>query len=347
MNKHLRGFASDNNAGVDPEILNAILSINEGHVVAYGDDPHTTEAKSTLRDIFGGNAEPFFVMTGTAANVLGLSSVLKPYQAVICAETAHINVDECGALERFSGSKLITVDTPDGKLTPELIIPHVKGVGFEHHVQPRVVSVSQPTEMGTVYSPGEIFALSDFAKRHNMLLHIDGARLANAAVSLGLGFKEFTTEAGADLVSFGGTKNGLLFGESVIFLNKNTGIDFKYIRKQGLHLASKMRYIAIQFETYIKNNIWHKNASHANKMAVKLYESVKDLENITITQKVQANGIFAIIPGEIIQPLMDEYFFYVWDEDRNEVRWMTSFDTQPDDIIKFSAVIKKLIHSVS
>lgn len=343
MKKHLRGFASDNNAGVDPEILDAILSINEGHVISYGDDQYTSEARSTLRDVFGSNAEPFFVMTGTAANVLGLSSVLKPYQAVICAETAHINVDECGALERFSGSKLITVKTPDGKLTPELITPQLKGFGFEHHVQPRVISISQPTELGTVYTANEIFALSDLAKQHNMLLHIDGARLANAAASLGKGFKEFTTDAGADLISFGGTKNGLLFGESVIFLNRNTGVDFKYIRKQGLHLASKMRYIAIQFDTYIKKNIWNRNAVHSNNMAVKLYESIKNIKQITITQKVQANAVFAIIPGEIIQPLMDEYFFYVWDVDSNEVRWMTSFDTQPDDIEKFTSTLKRLI----
>jgi threonine aldolase len=343
MNNTIRGFASDNNAGIHPVFLEAISKANTGHVIAYGDDIYTRNAVKSIQKCFGSTAEVFFVLTGTGANVLSLSSVTHSINAVICANTAHINIDECGAPEKFSGCKLIDIDTPDGKLTPGLIDGHLNGFGFEHHVQPKVISISQPTEMGTVYSPDEIKALSHLAKKNNMYLHMDGARLANAAVSLNADFKTITVEAGVDVLSFGGTKNGMLFGESVVFFNSGLYSNFKYIRKQGMQLVSKMRFISAQFEAYIESGIWQKNALHANNMAQLLFQKIKDTPQIKITQKVQANAIFAIIPERIIKPLQNKYFFYVWNENTNEVRWMTSFDTTPDDIDGFVACINDLL----
>lgn len=337
-----RGFASDNNAGIHPLLLESITKANIGHVVAYGDDVYTENAIRTIRKHFGSKVEVFFVLTGTGANVLSLSAATRSINAVICAETAHINVDECGAPEKFTGCKLITVNTPDGKLTCEAVRKHLHGFGFEHHVQPRVISISQPTEMGTVYSPAEIKALADLAKQHNMVLHMDGARLANAAASLDIGFNEFTANSGVDVLSFGGTKNGMLFGESVIFFRPELALDFRYYRKQSMQLASKMRFISVQFETYLDTGLGLRNARHANAMARLLLDRIKDLPNITVTQKVEANAVFAIVPPHIIEPLMKRYFFYMWNETTNEVRWMTSFDTTPEDIDDFAEVLRTL-----
>ena len=338
-----RGFASDNNAGIHPLLLKSIEEANHGHAVAYGDDMYTSKATETMRRFFGDKAEIFFVLTGTGANVLGLSSLTQSFHAVVCASTAHINVDECGAPEKFSNCKLIPVTTDNGKLTPELIKPHLQGFGFEHHVQPRVISISQPTEMGTVYTPEEIRALSLLAKKHQMYLHMDGARLANAAVSLNLEFRSFTADAGADVLSFGGTKNGMLFGESVIFFNPMLAENFKYRRKQGMQLASKMRFISAQFDAYLSSNLWHDNAAHANNMARLLYNSIAGIKGIQVTQKVEANAVFAIVPQRIIKPLQEKYFFYVWDELTSEVRWMTSFDTTQEDIEGFTSYIRSLL----
>jgi threonine aldolase len=338
-----RGFASDNNAGIHPMLLEAISKANVGHVVAYGDDIYTEKAGNVFKKHFGTSINIFFVLTGTGANVLSLASMTMSFNAVICADTAHINIDECGAPEKFCNCKLISVHTRDGKLTPEAIRNHLHGFGFEHHVQPRVISISQPTEMGTVYTPDEIKALAELAKQHNMYLHMDGARLANAAVYLNLGFKDFTANVGVDVLSFGGTKNGMLFGESVIFFKHDLAKDFRYIRKQGMQLVSKMRYISAQFETYLDGDVWEQNARHANTMAQLLYDKVKDLPGIEVTQKVEANAVFAIIPHKIIKPLQDMYFFYVWDEARNEVRWMTSFDTTPEDIKNFTEFLRLLL----
>jgi len=344
MNKFIqRGFARDNNAGIHPALLEAISRANEGHVVAYGDDPYTASGTLALKRQFGSEAEVFFVLTGTGANVLGLNSLTRPYHAIICADTAHIHTDECGAPEKFCNCKLLTIPTRDGKLTPETVKNHLHGFGFEHHVQPKVISISQPTEMGTVYSLAEIQALSDLAKNYNMYLHMDGARLANAAVRLNLGFRSFTGDAGVDVLSFGGTKNGMLFGESVIFFKPELARDFKFSRKQGMQLASKLRYIGAQFEAYLNQDIWQKNALHANRMAQLLYNRLKSLKEIRITQKVEANAVFAIIPREIIEPLQEKYFFYVWDEAQAEVRWMTSFDTEPEDIDGFVSVLISLL----
>lgn len=337
-----RGFASDNNAGVHPLIMNAIRDVNEGHVIAYGDDPYTGRAVELMKSVFGGNAEVFFVFIGTAANVLGLSSVTQPYHAVICPDTSHIHVDECGAPEKFSGCKLLTVSTPDGKLTVDQIRGQMHGIGFEHHVQPRVVSITQSTEMGTVYTIEEIRAISAYTRENGLILHMDGARISNAAAALECELYEMTGGAGVDVLSFGGTKNGMMYGEAVVFFDPSLCTDFKYRRKQGMQLASKMRYIAAQFETFIENDLWRVNALHANRMAQQLYQSVKDIPGVEITQPVQANAVFARIPRALIPVLQEHYFFYVWDEETAEVRWMCSYDTTEEDISGFASLLRSL-----
>jgi threonine aldolase len=337
-----RGFASDNNAGVHPDILKAMADVNGGHVIAYGDDPYTGKAEAAIREIFGEEAGVFFVFIGTAANVLGLSSLTQPYHAVICPETAHIHVDECGAPEKFSGCKLLTCDTPDGRLTVEMIAGHMHGIGFEHHVQPRVVSITQATELGTVYSIDEIRKIAEYAHQHGMFLHMDGARISNAAVSLSCSFREMTVDAGVDVLSFGGTKNGMMYGEAVVFFNKELCKDFKFRRKQGMQLASKMRYIAAQFSAFLEDDLWLTNAQHANLMAQKLHMAVKNIPGVKITRMVESNAVFAIIPPEIIPELQEHFFFYVWDEESSEVRWMCSFDTTEEDIDSFASLLKEL-----
>jgi threonine aldolase len=330
-----RGFASDNNAGVHPLILKEIGNINSGHAVGYGADIYTEEASGLFRQHLGPEAEVFFVFTGTAANVLGLSAVMRSWNSVITASTAHLEQDECGAPEKFTGCKVLTVDTPDGKINPELIGRHMHGFGFEHHSQPVVISITQSTEMGTVYSVAEILALSEFAHSHNMYLHMDGARISNAAVALDLPFKAFTTDAGVDILSFGGTKNGMMFGEAVCFLRKGLSDDFKYIRKQGMQLASKMRYISAQYTAWFRDDLWKQCASHANDMAKILAGKLEGIQGIRITQKVQSNGVFVIIPHDVAERVRKEYFFYPWNESISEYRLMTSWDTAEDDIADF------------
>jgi threonine aldolase len=338
-----RGFASDNNAGVHPVIMKALNEVNAGHTLAYGNDQYTGKAVESLQNIFGPQSSVFLVFNGTAANVLGIGTLTQPYHSVICAETAHINVDECGAPEKFSGCKLLSVSTTNGKLTTEGIKKHMHGFGDEHHSQPKMISISQATEMGTVYTPSEVRSLADFAHKHKMKLHMDGARISNAASSLGLGFREFTTDAGVDVLSFGGTKNGMMYGEAVVFFDPESAGDFKFRRKQGMQLASKMRFIAAQFNAFLENDLWKQNAAHANNMAKLLYHKVKDIREITVTQEVQANGVFVILPEKIVHDLQKEYFFYPWDEGRSEYRWMTSFDTTEDDINGFMAKLKELL----
>ncbi len=345
VTKPSRSFASDNNAGVHPKVLRAIERANVGHVVAYGNDPYTEAATARFREHLGRNIEVFFVFNGTGANVLGLSALTKPYQAIICAETAHINVDECGAPERFTGCKLLSVATSDGKLSPAAIKPLLHGIGDEHHVQPRIISISQSTEMGTVYRPEEIKALADFAHQNNLLLHVDGARIANAAVSLKARLSEITGEVGVDLLSFGGAKNGMMYGEAVVFFNRSQATDFKFIRKQGSHLASKMRFISAQFDALLFNDLWKRNAAHANRMARLLARELSAIPAIRITQKVEANGVFAIIPRRYVPLLQRQSFFYVWNEVTSEVRLMTSFDTTEGDVQKFVAAVKKIVKS--
>ncbi|MBN2365780.1 MAG: low specificity L-threonine aldolase [Calditrichaeota bacterium] len=338
-----RGFASDNNAGIHPEILKALEMANDGHVIAYGDDPYTEKAIENFRRIFGKDVEVFFVFNGTAANVLGITAITRSFHAIICSDLAHLNVDECGAPEKYTGCKLLIVPSPDGKLTPDGVAGHLHGFGFEHHAQPKVVSITQATEMGTVYTPYEITALAELAHSKGLYLHMDGARIANAAVSLGRGFREITVDAGVDILSFGGTKNGVMLGEAIIFFNPELSRDFKYIRKQGMQLGSKMRFISAQFSALLENDLWRQNAEHANEMAQYLAEKIEQIPEIKITQLVQANAVFAIFPAELIPELQKKYFFYVWNEATCEVRWMTSFDTTREDVDGFVAEIQKLL----
>lgn len=338
-----KGFASDNNSGVHPTIFKAMKKANTGHVVGYGDDPFTQKAIEVFKEKFGKNTAVFFVFNGTGANVLSLSTVTQSFNSVICAETAHIQEDECGAPEKFTGCKLIPVEPENGKLTPNAIHAHLKGFDFEHHSQPRVISISQVTEMGTVYQPEEIQALANLAHKNNMLLHMDGARISNAAISLDLDFKAFTIDCGVDILSFGGTKNGMMMGEAVLFFNQELTINTKYIRKQSMQLYSKMRFVGAQFLAYFENDLWKETASHANKMAQLLKTEVEKIPEIKITQAVVANGVFAVVPRHIIEPLQDRFFFYVWDNTKPEVRWMTSFDTTEQEIIEFVRLIKELI----
>lgn len=337
-----KGFASDNNSGVHPAVFSAMEKANSGHVTGYGDDPFTQKAIAVFKEKFGKETEVFFVFNGTGANVLGLSTVTESFHSVICAETAHIEEDECGAPEKFTGCKLLPVEPELGKLTPESVKKHLKGFDFEHHSQPRVISVSQVNEMGTVYTPKEIIKLADLAHKNNMFLHMDGARIANAAVSLGLDFKEFTKDCGVDILSFGGTKNGMMMGEAVLFFNSDLARYTKYLRKQSMQLYSKMRFVGAQFLAYFENDLWKKTATHANKMAKLLEQEIKQIPEINITHPVDANGIFAVVPRKIIKPLQEQFFFYVWDDLKPEVRWMTSFDTTEEEIVDFAELIKKL-----
>jgi threonine aldolase len=341
--KPSRSFASDNNAGVHPDIMSALAAANDGHVIAYGDDPYTARAVAKFREQLGADVEVFFVFGGTGANVLGLKAATESHQAVICADTAHINVDECGAPEKFTGCKLLSVPTHEGKFRVGSFAHFMHGVGFEHHVQPRVISISQATEMGTVYTPKEIKELATFAHKNEMVLHVDGARLSNAVASLRLPLKAITKDAGVDVLSFGGAKNGMMYGEAVVFFDKSLAKDFKYTRKQGTHLPSKMRFISAQFETMLSNDLWLRNAQHANQMALLLAQELRNIPRISITQPVQANGVFAIVPKKYIARLQKEYFFYVWNEQTSEVRFMTSFDTTEDDIADFVRLVRKIV----
>ena len=335
-----RGFASDNNAGAHPRVMDALLAVNEGHALAYGDDEYTEIAVARFREHLGERVEVFFVFGGTGANVAGLASLARPHEAVVCAETAHINVDECGAPERFTGCKLLALQTTDGKLTPALIEPLLARTGDQHHVQPRVVSISQTTELGTVYTVSEIKALADFAHARGMLLHVDGARIANAAAHLGVGLREMMTEAGVDVLSFGGTKNGMMYGEAVIFFDEARARDFKFTRKQSAQLPSKMRFIAAQFEALLTADLWLQNAAHANRMAQMLAGELRRIPHVEITRKVESNAVFALLPRGQVAAVQQHFFFYVWNEETSEVRLMCSFDTTEEDVRELVSVIK-------
>lgn len=332
-------FASDNYAGIHPHILQAITAANHTHVPAYGDDHFTANAIEKFKQQFGDDAEVFFVFNGTAANVTSLSALAHSYEAIICAEKAHIQVDECGAPEKFIGSKLLLVPAPQGKITVDGIRQHLQRVGDQHHVQPRVVSISQSTEFGTVYQPQEIAALANFAHENAMYLHMDGARIANAAAALKCDLRAITKDVGVDVLSFGGTKNGLMLGEAVVFLNPHLAKNFPFIRKQSMQLASKMRFIAVQFEALLTNNLWCQNAQHANAMAQLLAKELNQL-GVKISYPVDANAVFAVLPRQTILQLQTEYYFYVWDEAQSEVRLMMSFDTLETDIHSFVAQLK-------
>lgn len=339
-----KSFASDNWSGVSPEIMQAIVNTNIGHHPSYGEnDPLMETAQQRFRAIFGVNSQTFFVYNGTGANVLSVRHLLRPWEAVVAAHSAHLNEDEGGAPEALTGSKILTIETENGKIKPEQVKPFLNSIGFQHHSQPRLISVSQTTEMGTVYSINEIKQLADFAHDNNMFLHVDGARISNAAVALGCSFKEMICNTGVDVLSFGGTKNGLMFGEAVVFLDKKLSEGFEYNRKQGMQLASKMRFIIAQFIAYLENEVWKHNAMNANRMAQLLGVKLNEISGISLSRKVEANGVFAILPPEIIEKLQAEYFFHIWNEQKHEVRLMCSFDTTNDDIEGFVSAAKRLV----
>ncbi|MEO5780055.1 low specificity L-threonine aldolase [Arthrobacter sp. PAMC25284] len=337
----VRGFASDNYSGVHPEVLAALAAANEGHQVSYGEDEYTARLQQLMEEHFGEGIECFPVFNGTGANVLSLQSLLPRWGAVVCASTAHINMDENGAPERIGGIKLLQVPTPDGKLTPALIDREAWGWGDEHRAQPLAVSITQTTELGTCYTPEEVRAIADHVHAKGMTLHMDGARLANAAAHLGVPLRAFTRDAGVDILSFGGTKNGLLFGEVVIALNPAASPGLIFLRKMNMQLASKMRFMSAQFIALLDGDLWLRSASHANAMATRLRDGVKDIPGVELSQKTESNGVFAILPAGVADRLRASFRFYDWNEATREVRWMCSFDTTEDDVDSFLAAIRR------
>jgi len=344
--KPIRSFASDNNAVVHPEVLEAIRHANEGHAVGYGDDPHTESAVGKFREQFGADVEVFFVFNGTAANTLSLQALTRPFHAVLCPELSHIYTDECGAPEKFTGCKLVPLPAPEGKLTVEAVAESYHGIGDQHHVQPRVISITQATEMGTVYKPAEIAELARFAHEREMFLHMDGARISNAVAAQRLTLRQATRDLGVDVLSFGGTKNGLMGAEAVVFFRPDLAQDFLFVRKQGMQLASKMRYMSAQMEALLTNDLWRRNAEHANRMAQLLEQALRKIPGIKIVYPVQANGVFAQIPREAVEKIQERYFFYVWSEAESVVRWMCSFDTTEEDVREFAKFVKKVVGAV-
>jgi len=341
--KPLRSFASDNNAGIHPEIIKAIALANEGHVVGYGADPYTQTMVYKFREQFGADSEVFVVFNGTGANCLTLQALTRSYHAVICAASAHIYTDECGAPEKFTGCKLIPIETSDGKLTVDMVRNAYHRIGDEHHVQPKVVSITQSTEMGTVYRPDEIRVLARFAHEHDMYLHVDGARIANAAASLGQTLRQATRELGVDVLSFGGTKNGIMGGEAVVFFQPSLSADFLFLRKQAMQLASKMRFVSAQLAALVTNDLWLANAQHSNHMAKLLEREVSRIPQVKIVYKVEANGVFAKLPRAAITGIQERYFFYIWNEEESVVRWMCSFDTTEDDVHEFAKFVAQAV----
>ncbi|HTJ27342.1 MAG TPA: aminotransferase class I/II-fold pyridoxal phosphate-dependent enzyme [Candidatus Limnocylindria bacterium] len=340
-------FASDNNAGAHPRMLAAIAEANAGHVAGYGGDEYTARAVEAFRELLGPQAQAFFVFNGSGANIVALAAALRPHQAVICPSHAHVAVDECGGFERFAGAKLIDVPVRDGKLTPADVEAQLRGIGDPHHVQPGAVTVSQTTEVGTVYSITELRALADVAHRNGLLFHVDGARIANAAVALDVDLRTLLVETNVDVCSFGGTKNGLLFGEAVVFPRPHPALEvMPYARKQAMQLASKMRFVAAQFDALLREGLWRENAAHANRMAKLLAERVGAIEGVRIAYPVEANGVFAALPPAAIAPLQRERRFYVWDADASVVRWMTAFDTTEDDVHDFADAVARVVREV-
>jgi threonine aldolase len=336
-----RGFASDNSATIHPDVLAAIARVNVGHTFGYGHDDYTREVEARVAATFGDDAGAFFVFNGTGANVLSLRAACRRFEGVICAESAHLNVDECGAPEAVAGVKLLTVPGVDGKLTPQAVESRIARVGDEHAVQPRVVSISQCTELGTLYSLEETRALAELAHHHQLLLHMDGARVSNAAAALDVPLRELA--AGVDVLSFGGTKNGLLGAEAVVLLNPELAREFLYIRKQSMQLASKMRFLAAQFDALLSDGLWLRCAGHANAMAGRLADALRDVPGLRITRPVETNAVFAVLPAAVTVSLQREYPFYVWDAAAEEVRWMCSWDTTEEDVDGFAAAVREAL----
>ncbi|MEA9984077.1 low specificity L-threonine aldolase [Subtercola sp. RTI3] len=339
----LRGFASDNYAGVHPEMLTALAAANEGHQIAYGEDVYTARLQHVMKQHFGDEAETFPVFNGTGANVLSLQSMLPRWGAVVCAQTAHINTDENAAPERIGGLKLLTVATPDGKLTPDLIDVEAWGWGDEHRAQPLAVSITQTTELGTLYTPDEVRAIADHVHERGMRLHMDGARLSNAAASLGVPLREFTTDAGVDVLSYGGTKNGLLYGEAVVVLDPRASEGLSYLRKMNMQLTSKMRFVSAQLIALFEDDLWLRSASHSNAMAQRLRAAVDRMPGVTLTRPTQSNAVFAIVPPGVADRLREVFRFYDWNNATGEVRWMCAFDTTEADVDAFVAALAGIL----
>ncbi|WP_318241898.1 threonine aldolase family protein [Arthrobacter pullicola] len=335
----LRAFASDNYSGVHPEILDAMTAANLGHQVAYGEDAYTEKLRDVLTGHFGNRMRAFPVFNGTGANVISLQSLLPRWGAVICASTAHINVDENGAPERVGGMKLLNVPTPDGKLTPELIDREAWGWGDEHRAQPLAVSITQSTELGTLYTVEEIQAISEHIHARGMKLHMDGARLGNAAAALGVPLRAITADAGVDILSLGGTKNGMMYGECIVALNPDAAPGLDYLRKMNMQLASKMRFVSAQFIALYGTDLWLRSASTANAMAARLRAAVEKIDGVTLTQATESNAVFATLPAGVADKLRDSFRFYDWDLATGEVRWMCTFDTTEADVDAFAAAI--------
>lgn len=343
----MRSFASDNNSGVHPLVMEAVVNANRDHAVGYGDDSWTAAATAKIKELFGESAEPFFVFNGTGANSVALQAVTRPFNSILCAQTAHINVDECGAPARMTGCAVVAIPTPDGKLTPELLKAHLHNFGVCHHSQPKAVYISQVSELGTVYTIGEVKAIAELLHRYGLYLHMDGARLANACVALGCTMREVTVDAGVDILSFGGTKNGMMMGEAVISFRPEITENLQYFRKQSAQLASKMRYISAQFVPYLENNLWYENAKHANDCAARLAAYLSEYPQIRFTQKVESNQIFFIAPAEVLAKLQERYFFYMWDEAACEARLVTSWDTTDEDIDALTAAFGECLNSAA
>ncbi len=331
----VKSFASDNYSGVHPAILEALIEANQNHASSYGNDFYTKKAEAIFRSIFGEDTDVLFVFNGTGANVVSLQCAVQSFDLILCAETAHIHSDECGAPVKATGCMLRPIATPDGKLTPELIEPYLKGFGNMHNVQPRVVSISQTTELGTVYQIEELKRLCDFAHTHGLVVHMDGARISNAVAALGVNAKACTADCGVDIMSFGGTKNGLLMGEAILIFNPALSVNAQFIRKQTTQLFSKMRFISAQFVALFEHDLWLTMAYHANRMAQLLASEIKQLPFIVLTQVVDANALFVKLPAILVEPLQKEFPFYLWDEKNVEARWMCSFDTTEEEIRLF------------
>jgi threonine aldolase len=338
-----KSFGSDNHAGAHEAVVNAVIAANTGDATAYGEDEWTRRATARLRAVFQADGDVFFVFNGSAANVLGLSLLLRRYEAVICAETAHIHTDECGAAEQILGTKLLTVPSPDGKVTPEGIARYLPGRGDEHHAQPGAVAITQTTELGTCYTLEELHTISDFCRANDLRLFIDGARLANAAAHLDCSLADLAQHA--DVLSFGGTKNGAFGAEAVVVMRPDLVADVKYLRKQQLQLASKMRFLSAQFLALMEDDLWRRSATHANEMAQRLYQGVQRLPGLEVAYPVQSDAVFARLRPEHIEALQRDWYFYVWDEETSVVRWMTAFDTTETDVDQFVADIAQVTGS--
>lgn len=338
----MKAFASDNYSGVHPEILEALISANNEHEISYGHDTITVRANKLFEEIFG-EVKVMYTFNGTGANVIALKCCTLPFQAVVCTSAAHIHTDECGAPVQAIGCSLLPVATANGKLTPDLIKPFLKSIGNVHNNQPKVISISQSTELGTVYTLEELKELCDFAHAQDMYVHLDGARISNAVASLGVGLKEATVDCGVDIMSFGGTKNGLMIGEAILIFNEELKKNADFYHKQSAQLFSKNRFIAAQFIALLSNNLWKRMADHANKMAQLLAKQVSEVSEVQIVRSVDANAVFVIIPEKAISQLQKEYPFYIWDEKTLELRWMCSFDTQAEDISAFTGALKRIL----